>query len=52
MIEDGLRNNKKPFWHSIKARNQANISVVLLREKGHLYSDSKNKVHTPINQFK
>ena len=52
MIEDGLRNNKKPFWHSIKARNQANISVALLREKGHLYSDSKNKVHTPINQIK
>ena len=44
-IEDGLRNNK-PFWRYTKARNQDNIGVAPLKEKGHLYSASKNKART------
>ena len=51
-IEEGLKsNNMKPFWRYIKSRNQDNIGVSPLKEKGALASDSLQKANILLRQF-
>ena len=51
-IEEGLKsNNTKPFWRYIKSRNQDNIGISPLKEKGALASNSLQKANILLRQF-
>ena len=52
VISEGLQNNdSKPFWKYIKNKQQENIGVSPLLDKGNLYVDNKSKAQILLNQF-